>query len=161
MKLQKFIYGLLLASLFIACGSSKTSEGKKSTTLIDTLTDFSIAINANDFDKAVNFLDESEKVELLDYSGKVHEESQKRLKALRLQVLIKNPRIQLSGNKLVGILSALPQLKHVGPEAMTPEESNTSEPATEMESEEGSSDESPMEDSQDAGSSDDSEGADY
>lgn len=115
MTLQKFVYGLLMVSLIIGCGGSKKSSGPKSTTLIDALTDFSIAINANNFKKAVDYLVESEKNELIEANGNVGEESQRRLKALRLQILIKNPRIQLSGNKITGILSALPSLQHSGP----------------------------------------------
>ena len=127
MTLQKLVYGMLLVSLLAACGGTKKSDGPKSTTLIDALTDFSIAINANNYEKAVDFLVESEKKELVDFNGKVIEEAKKKLKALRLQILIKNPRIQLSGSKLVGILSALPSLQHTGPAEDDPEAESSTE----------------------------------
>ena len=127
MVLKKIIYPLLILSIIIACGSTKKSGVAKGTTLIDALTDFSIAINANDFTKVSEFLTESEKAQLVDTNGVMTEESKKKLKALRLQVLIKNPRIKLAENKLVGILSALPSLKHAGPKDEESEEEGSEE----------------------------------
>ncbi len=117
MRLKTYILGIAILGLVLACSSSKNQDSStQGTTLIDTLTDFSIAINANNYKKAVSFLVDSEKRELTDPVGNVPTEVQRKLKALKLQVLIKNPRIKLEGSKLAGIVSALPSLEHRNPD---------------------------------------------
>jgi len=106
----------LLLALLLAAGCSSSKQKKPASgkdLLLEVLTDFSIAINANSFEKALNYLETSEKTKLLGGSPSITPEIKLQLKALNLQKLIKNPRIKLLEGKLIGIVAALPSLAHI------------------------------------------------
>jgi hypothetical protein len=134
MKYLKIFSSALVLLLAFGCSSSKKSSQSLSPkdNLLEVLTDFSIALNANDFRKALNYLHENEKNDLTGSGSSVPKETQMQLKALRLQKLIKNPRIKLVNGKLTGIVVSLPKLEHIKQEGAgsgrTMEEETPEEP---------------------------------
>ncbi|MFC1585632.1 hypothetical protein ACFL5V_08810 [Fibrobacterota bacterium] len=113
----------ILGSIFVTlllitgCSTSKSSRGSQGQgNLLEVLTDFSIALNKNNFREALDYLIEDEKMQLIQPDQSISSESKKQLKALRLQKLIKNPKIKLVQGKLVGIVESLPSLEHTGPD---------------------------------------------
>jgi hypothetical protein len=110
-----FMLAALLA--LMACGGTKGGEeGARlepdKEKLIDALTMFVEAVQADRFDKALGYLTPAEKSLMTSGSGIVSTPVQRQLKALRLSTLANKSGVRLDQGKLEGIHPWLPNLGH-------------------------------------------------
>lgn len=136
MKSKSGKYGRFLAGLVIlgltACGGSKPGEDAidpDKEDLIDALTLFVEAVQADRFEKAFEYLTPDEKRRMLDAGDQPSADIKRRLKALRLSTLAQKTSVRLQGGKVEGIFEQLPTL---GPLPEPPKEGAASDRAPEV-----------------------------
>lgn len=102
-----------------ACGGSRPKDeaiDPDKAELIDVLTLFVEAVQADRFDRAFSYLTSSEKARMLESGPEASPEVKRRLKALRLSTLAQNATVRLEGGRVEGIYDQLPSLGPVPPE---------------------------------------------
>lgn len=106
--------GFLVCLAFLAaCGGSRPGDADidpDKAELIDALTLFVEAVQADRFEKAFSYLTQSEKARMLESGAEASPEVKRRLKALRLSTLAQKPSVRLQGGKVEGIYEQLPSL---------------------------------------------------
>lgn len=106
---------LLSAIPFVSCAGSREDDGSRiepgKEKLIDALTLFVEAVQAERFEKALGYLTAEEKSKMTDGSGQVTAPVQKQLKALRLSTLASKAGVHLEKGKLTGIHAWLPNIE--------------------------------------------------
>lgn len=104
--------GALLLGL-LACGGSRPQEDAidpDKAELIDALTLFVEAVQADRFERALEYLTPEERRRMLDAGNQPSADIKRRLKALRLSTLAQKPTVRLQGGKVEGIYDQLPSL---------------------------------------------------
>lgn len=103
---------LILSFLTLSCAGNKGEEGidPDKADLIDALTLFVEAVQADRFDKAFGYLTPQERSRMSDAGGLPTMEVKRRLKALRLSTLAQKPGVRLQHGKVEGIYDQLPSL---------------------------------------------------
>lgn len=109
-----------LACLIVtaSCGGSRPGDeaiDPDKAELIDVLTLFVEAVQADRYDKAFSYLTSSERARMLESGAEPSPEVKRRLKALRLSTLAQKPSVRLQGGKVEGIFEQLPSLGPVPP----------------------------------------------
>lgn len=102
-----------------ACGGSRPGDeaiDPDKAELIDVLTLFVEAVQADRYQKAFSYLTSSEKARMLESGAEPSLEVKRRLKALRLSTLAQKPSVRLQGGKVEGIYEQLPTLGPLPPE---------------------------------------------
>lgn len=95
------------------CGGSRPKDDAidpDKEELIDVLTLFVEAVQADRFDKAFVYLTPAEKSRMIEAGGDPSPEVKRRLKALRLSTLAQKPTVRLQDGKVEGIYEQLPDL---------------------------------------------------
>lgn len=115
MEKKFLLLGFLSALVFLtlSCGGSRPKEDEidpDKADLIDVLTLFVEAVQADRFDKAFGYLTPSERNRMNDAGGQPSPEIKRRLKALRLSTLAQKPAVRLQQGKVEGIFEQLPSL---------------------------------------------------
>lgn len=110
---------------FLACWAYLTSCGAArpgdeaidpdKAELIDVLTLFVEAVQADRYEKAFTYLTPSEKARMLESGAEPSPEVKRRLKALRLSTLAQKPSVRLQGGRVEGIYEQLPSLGPLPP----------------------------------------------
>lgn len=111
-RFRRFLAGLAFLAL-TACGGSRPQEDAidpDKADLIDVLTLFVEAVQADRFDKAFQYLTSAEKARMLDAGNEPSPDIRRRLKALRLSTLAQKSTVRLQGGKVEGIYEQLPSL---------------------------------------------------
>lgn len=105
-------FSLILSLLTLSCAGSKGEDGidPDKADLIDALTLFVEAVQADRFDKAFGYLTPGERSRMSDAGGQPSSEVKRRLKALRLSTLAQKPGVRLQHGKVEGIFEQLPSL---------------------------------------------------
>ncbi len=96
-----------------ACGGSRPHEeaiDPDKADLIDALTLFVEAVQADRFEKALEYLTPDEKRRMLDAGNQPSPDIKRRLKALCLSTLAQKTSVRLQGGKVEGIYDQLPTL---------------------------------------------------
>ncbi len=117
------------AFLALSCGGSRPQDDAidpDKAELIDALTLFVEAVQADRFDKAFAYLTPGERSRMMDAGNEPSPDVRRRLRALRLSTLARKPTVRLQGGLLEGIYEQLPSL---GP---LPPSSGGSDPAAEV-----------------------------
>jgi hypothetical protein len=104
---------VFLAFAVLACGGSRPEDdgidpGKAD--LLDALTLFVEAVQAERFDKAMAMLTPEERSRMVEAGGEPSPDIKRRLKALRLSTLAQGPAVRLLAGKVSGIYEQLPDL---------------------------------------------------
>lgn len=96
-----------------ACGGSKPgADGidPDKAELLDALTLFVEAVQADRFDRAMAMLTPDERSRMIEGGGQPSPDIKRRLKALRLSTLAQKPAVRLEEGKVSGIYEQLPEL---------------------------------------------------
>ena len=104
---------VFLVFSILACGGSKPEEDgidPDKMDLLDALTLFVEAVQAERFDKAMAMLTPEERSRMLDMGGQPSPDIKRRLKALRLSTLAQKAAVRLEDGKVSGIYAQLPDL---------------------------------------------------
>lgn len=102
-----------LAFLVLACAGSRSQEAgidSDKAELINVLTLFVEAVQADRFEKAFAYLTPAEAARMNDSGNRPSPEIKRRLKALRLSTLAQKPAVRLHRGKVEGIFEQLPSL---------------------------------------------------
>lgn len=92
------------------CSSRAPDIDPRKEPLIDKLTLFVEAVQADKYDQAFGYLTEDERSKMLASGNEPSPEVQRQLKALRLSTLAQKPGVRLVRGKLDGIYEQLPML---------------------------------------------------
>lgn len=107
-----WLAGLAILGL-AACGGTRPGEDAidpDKAELIDALTLFVEAVQADRFERALEYLTPDERRRMLDAGSQPSPDIKRRLKALRLSTLAQKPSVRLQGGKVEGIYDQLPSL---------------------------------------------------
>lgn len=111
--------GFLACLAFLtSCGGSRPKDDAidpDKADLIDVLTLFVEAVQADRYEKAFSYLTPSERARMLESGAEPSPEVKRRLKALRLSTLAQKPSVRLQGGKVEGIYEQLPSLGPLQP----------------------------------------------
>lgn len=100
-------------AFWAGCGGSRPKDDAidpDKAELIDVLTLFVEAVQADRYDKAFAYLTPGEKSRMLEAGDQPSPDVKRRLKALRLSTLAQKPGVRLQGGKVEGIFEQLPDL---------------------------------------------------
>jgi hypothetical protein len=104
---------LICLGLMAACGGTRPGEeaiDPDKAELIDVLTLFVEAVQADRYERAFSYLTSSEKARMLESGAEASPDVKRRLKALRLSTLAQKSTVRLQGGKVEGIYDQLPSL---------------------------------------------------
>lgn len=100
--------GLSLLLVLCQCASRQSTEEKAAEKLLDRLTLFVEAVQADQWDRALNAVSAVEKRALLGDGASLSEPTKIKLKALKLSTLAHRGKVYLVKDKLEGIHQVLP-----------------------------------------------------
>ncbi len=111
---------LLAAALLSGCaggptGSGRDAQGEK----IDRIILFKEAVSLRNFPKALRILSPEDSLLVVDADGRVPEGMQKRLRAVKLQLLVGQADVRVRNGRLTGVTAHLPVLIQGEPDEKT------------------------------------------
>lgn len=102
------LFAIALVAILCQCASRQTVEEKNADKLLDKLTLFVEAVQAEQWSRALNYVSAAEQRALLGDASELSDEKKIKLKALKLSTLAHRGKVHLVKDKLEGINEALP-----------------------------------------------------